>query len=90
MGRAGWNSVNLIPEFDAGGLRLDLQVASALDACVQAYLAGSRSAELQKLIDGSEPEDEVHEGYRAVILAKADEDTLVSFILLCHCKASPR
>lgn len=68
---------------------LGLQIAASLDACVQAYLAGSRSAELQKMIDGSEPEDEVYEGYRTVILAKADEDTLVSFILHCHCKGSP-
>jgi len=59
-----------------------------LDACVQAYLAGSRSAELQKLMDGSEPEDKVHEGYRTVILAKGEEDILVSFILFFHCKAS--
>lgn len=57
------------------------KVASALDACVQAYLAGSRSAELQKVIDGSEPEDEVHEGYRTVILAKADEDTLHDMVI---------
>lgn len=61
---------------------LALQIARSLDACVQAYLAGSRSAELEKLMDGSEPEDEVHEGYRAVILAKGDEDTLVSVVLL--------
>lgn len=62
---------------------LGLQIASSLDACVQAYLAGSRSAELQKLMDGSEPEDEVYEGYRTVILAKGQEDTLVSFVQLC-------
>lgn len=58
-----------------------MQIAVSLDACVQAYLAGARSAELQKLIEGSEPEDEVYEGYKTVILAKGDEDTLVSFIL---------
>lgn len=52
------------------------KIAVSLDACVQAYIAGARSVELQKLIDGSEPEDKVYGGYKTVILAKADEDVL--------------
>jgi hypothetical protein len=72
-----------------GGLwfqTLGLQIAVSLDACVQAYIAGARSVELQKLIDGSEPEDKVYGGYKTVILAKADEDVLVSFIPFWLCK----
>lgn len=57
------------------------KIAVSLDACVQAYLAGARSAELQKLIEGSEPEDEVYEGYKTVILAKGDEDTLHDMVV---------
>lgn len=68
---------------------LVLQIAVALDACVQAYIAGNRMADLEKIIEGSEPEDAVYEGYKTVILAKASEDALVSFFPYCHCKDSP-
>ncbi|KAG0594450.1 hypothetical protein M758_UG078400 [Ceratodon purpureus] len=57
------------------------KIAVSLDACVQTYLAGTRAVELQKLLDGSEPEDEVHEGYRTVILAKGDEDLLHDLVI---------
>lgn len=67
---------------------LVLQIAVALEACVQAYVAGNRMADLEKIIEGSEPEDAVYEGYKTVILAKASEDVLVSFFLYCICKDS--
>uniref|UniRef100_A0A7I4DUK1 Uncharacterized protein n=1 Tax=Physcomitrium patens TaxID=3218 RepID=A0A7I4DUK1_PHYPA len=57
------------------------KIAVALDACVQAYIAGNRMADLEKIIEGSEPEDAVYEGYKTVILAKASEDALHDLVV---------
>lgn len=67
------------------GFHPDLQIAVSLEACVNAYIAGTRYAELQKVIYGEEPEDKVYEGYKNVILSKAEEDALVSVLLHYYC-----
>ncbi|XP_024379269.1 aluminum-activated malate transporter 4 isoform X2 [Physcomitrium patens] len=57
------------------------KIALALETCVQAYVAGSRMADFERILEGPEPEDVVYEGYKTVILAKENESALHELVV---------